>query len=843
MVATILGKTFDNDLIYEHLEFTDNGTRTTRNHYKEVTNLLFQNFKGNTNTLLDGYGSFNTGGTVVVTEASSYKVSHDLIASEWVSEPDILFRNFKTYDASKTLQNILEESIGSSNDVNDLNVNTTTASSRIFEEGASTETIYAQKFRMNGTNIQKVSLLLGLESGSTWTGSIVVGIRPLQTNTTCPTDYIPDNDIEFDPDTVPIEEMSFDISDLEDRGIILSGTSTQVDFIFTDAQISNPNLSGLIDGNYYSITVKRSGSSSTGTIFLNEALNDDGNERRLSVFSGSNWTDVSNSTMWFRVWNDSVKVSSGTAFDEGVRIPIAKTELGTNGIYSQNMVEDINLVNTSESTENYIVVKKDLDYSDIETHPRTGDSIYSRKEDSPKFTAFEQSEVVTLMIGEPKTVVLSRVKDNNPRSNPTVTGTLDYPGLALGNTINVVNPSTDILNQNVVGSTIVPDILKPTIKYRIISQEIIVDLFGDVNGDGDIDLLDSQAMADLDGYQVYLATTGTYSSAVQQALMLTGQIDILDLIRADVDTTDGYEITSADLTALNNFRTSGTAFPNGLSDYTRVKLVVEPILNPLLSYDSDANSSVSMETDNVDLSDPAQFSYTSNIDFSISFIPTWDIDSVEILDLRRYVTSTFIDFDSSDLQITPENGGKNNLFVPGDLFLTGSVKTLDGNPHPLDVETTVVELELPAGDTEGEVNIFDEYVVGKMTFSNGTFVANSALNSEQVRFEIAVSSHVKNLASAALGLSGLGGADGYGLDFDGYNDGYGENADEVIATYMNHDTGLFRIRAFNIIRNSLFPELRARIQVTVSLRESGFANQPVYVDSTELVSKLSAFSP
>lgn len=842
-IVTIIGKTFDNDLTYEHLVFKENGTRLTKNHFTETTNILFQNFRGNANTLVDGYGCFDVGGRALVTEASSYKVSHDLIADEWTSEPDILFRNFKTYDPAKTIQAILEEAIGSDNDIDDLNINTTTASTRTFAEGASTETIYAQKFRMKGTNIQKVTLLLGLESGSTWSGSIVVGIRPLLTSTTCPTDFLPENEIEFDPDTVPIEELSFDSDDLAERGIVLTSDAQPVDFVFTDAQISNPNLSGLVDQEFYAITVKRSGSSSTGTIFLEEARNDDSEERRLSVFTGNGWTDVPNSTFWYRVWSDSVKIASGTAYDEGVRLPILKTYLQTNGVFAQNVVEDINLVNTSENTENYVIVKKDIAYSDVEVHPRTGDPIFSRQEDTPAFSVLEQSELLTLMVAEPKTVVLARVRDNNARSNPIITGTLDYPGLALGNVINIVNPGNDLLNQNVVGSTITPDVLNPTLQYRITSQETIVDLYGDVDGDGDIDVFDQERITEIDGYQAYLATTGDYSSAIQQAAVLAGEVSILEILRADVDSSDGYEITAADLSAVTDFIENGTAFPNGLSSFTRVELTVEPVLNPLLYYNSNANSTINLEVDNPDLIDPSMFSFGTGINFSISFIPTWNLEQVEILDLRRFVTTTFLDFDSDDIQQSPENGGQNNLFVPGDLFLSGAVKSLDGDPHPLDVETTVVELELPAGDSEGEINIFEEYVEGVMQFSDGTLVSNSALNNDQVRFEVSIGSFVKNLANAALDPGGLGDADGYGLDFDGYNDGYGENADEVIGTYIDHDTGLLRIRAFNIVRNTFFPELRSRVIVTVHLRKAGFANEPVYVDSTTLTSKLQAFAP
>jgi len=844
MDVTIIGKTFDNSLIYEHLKFNNNGENVTSNHFKEVTNVLFQNFLGNVNTSVDGYGSFNVGGVVKITEASSYKVSYDLISNEQSLNPDLVFKNYKTYDAGKTLDEVLQEAVGSSNDIEDLNIVTATTSWRLFTEGASTETMYAQKFKMDGNNIQKVTILLSLESGTSWSGNIVLGIRPLLTSVSSLTEFIPDNGIDFNPNTNPLEEISVNLDDLASRGIELSSVPVPVDFIFTGSRISNPNLSNLIDKGWYALTIKRSGSSTTGTILLDEVVNETPATKRLSVFNGSNWTDVSSSTLWYKIWSDSVKVASGVAYDDGVRIPIVKTRLGTNGVVSQNYVDDINLANNSEGTENYLIVKKSIEYSDIDRHPRTGDPLFIRKEDAPEFSVYEQADLLTLMVGEPRTVVLARVKDSNSRNNPTITDTLYYPGLAYGNVINVINPSSDLLNQNVVGSTITPDTLNPTFKYRITSQEIFTDLYGDVDGNGIIDVFDSESITELDGYQSYLATTGTYSNTEQQAALVAGYLNILEVLRADVAQSDGYEVTSSDLSALNNFINDGTAFPNGMSTITRVRLTVEPIMNPSLYYDSDANSTLQIHIDNPNLTDPSLFSFADNITLSIDFIPTWTEEFVEITDLRRYVTTTFLDFNASDLQSSIENGGENNLFVPGNLYLTKSVLELDGTTHPLDMETSVIELELPSGDTKGEINIFEEYVDSTMYFSDGTLVSNAAINNNQVRFEVAIASHCKNLADDAIGYLGLAGSttDGYGLDFDGYNDGYGANADEVIGTYIDHDTGLLRIRSYNIVRNELFPELRSRIQVSIFLKKAGFANMPLYIDSTTLASKLSVFS-
>lgn len=823
LVITVIGKLFDGTLVYEHLVFNNNISQITKNHFKEVVNILFQNFRGNTNTSVDGVGCFNVGGRVVITEASSLLTGTDCIASQFTAEPDVIFRDYKVYDPGKALQTVLEEALGSSNSLDDLNINTTSASTRTFVAGASTEVIYGQKFKFTGNNIQKISLLIGLQTGTSWSGSLVLEIRPLLTSTTCPTDFLPNNEIEFDPDTAPIESISLDQSDLAERGVVLSALPQIVDFIFTDTTTSNPLLSKLVPNTYYVITLRRTGSTATGTIFLNESRNDDSLMRRLTVFQNGVWTDVPDSTLWYIVWNDSIRIANGVAYDQGTHLVVPKTILNNNGVYTQFDVSGIQLANTSEGAENYVIVQKTLGFTDVEIHPRTGDSIYSREEDAPTFSTLQQTDVLNLLNVQKDLIVLSRVIDNNPRSNPTISGTLDYPGLALNNVINIINPGPDLLTQNVVGSLITPNVLKPTLRYRIIKQDIITDLLGDINGDGIIDVIDANKVSALDGYHLYLSGTGTYSQAQQKTLIELQELNILELLRAQTDDSDGQEITSADFLAVNNFILNGTAYPIGASSFTRVRLEVEPVENPKSVLDSDANSTLSLESLDTDLLNPSNFSLSTGITFEIKFVSTWLKDNISVLDLRRFVNTAFIEFDSENLLNSPESGGSNNFLISGDLYLRGEVKHLDGTYHHLDFEKNVIEIELPSGDTEGRVNIFDKFVMEKMRFSDGSPVPATALIDDQVRFEVAISSHVKNLT----------GPDGY-LDFDGYVDGYGEPSDESIGTYMDHLTGILRIRAYNIVRNQFFPEIRTRITVAVSLKKAGFKDPTIYVTPTDL---------
>lgn len=810
----ILGKTFDSELIYEVVEIGNNLTEITKNHFIEVTNILFQNFRGNVNTTVDGYGCFNVGGRILITEASSMRCTRDPIIDQQIVKPDIFFRNFKVANPGQTLQVMLENAIGSSNDVDDLDVNTTVANSRTFEEDGSTETIYAQKFKMNGNNIQKITLILSLESGSEWSGSLILGLRALQTSETSTSDFLPDYDIGFDPSTEPIEEIAVDQDDLEDMGIILGPDPQMVDFVFTGSNISNPSLSNLIEGNFYAITLRRSGSSAIGTIVLEEATNDDPTLRRLSVFESSVWTDVEDSTLWYRVWGDAARATSGVAYDQGIRLATPKTIIDNNGVQVQNFTEDYDFANTGEDVENYVIIQKSEEETTPEAHPRTGDEIYSRVEDVPLFSILEQDDLETLINAGSEPVVLARLRDRNPRSNPTITGTIDYPGLVLGNIITIIDPGSDLLTQNVVGSIITPNITKPNLRYRIISQTTYEDLYGDTNSDSQIDVDDAARIAALDGYATDL-NGGSYSTAIQLAAVRGGSISVPELLRADV--TGNGLITSADLDQVNDFIEVGTAFTAG-SSFVRMELAVEPLTDPHTVLNEDAESTLNLEDADGDFINNASF---SPISYSIEFIATWEPENIEVVDLRRYITTTFLDFDANDLSSTPESGGNNSLFIPGDVYLTGSVKDLDGSFHALDYETNVIEIELPEGDTDGELNIFDTYVVDSMKFSDGSFVSSSAINDNQIKFSLSISSYVKDLG------------DGYE-----FNDGYGVTADEQVGTYLDHDTGLLRLTCKNIVYSSLYPEARTRITITVGLKKAGFANSPVFIDPTDLAAVL-----
>lgn len=810
----ILGKTFDSSLIYETVEFDNNVTKMTRNHFIEVTNILFQNLRGNTNTSVDGYGCYDVGGRIIVAEAGSMLADVSSISASQTAEPNIEFANFKTAVSGKTLQTTIQEAIGDSNDIDDLDINTTAAQTRLFEEDASSEVIYAQKFLSKTNNIQKVTLLLSLESGSDWSGALSLSIRKLQTSVASGS-FLPDDEIGFDPSTEAIEEIFVTQDDLEDMGIILNSTIQKVDFVFSGTNVANPSLSTIEVDTFYALTLRRTGSSDTGTIVLQEATNSDSSAQRLCVFENDVWTDIDDSTLWYIVWTDAAMAASGIAYDKGIRLVSVKTDEGDDGIQEQSFTENYSFDNSGEDVENYLIVQKSVDTTTPKAHPRTGDSIDTREEDVPEFSVLSEDDVVSLLDAGEETVVLARFRDRNARSNPTITGDSNYPCLALGNIFTVISPGSDLLVQNVVGSILTPNTDKPTLRYRITKQTTFTDLYGDTNLDELINTTDAARIAALDGYSTDL-NSGSVSSTVQLAAVLGGSVTMSELIRADV--SGDVVIDSVDLGNINDFIDDGTALPAG-SSFTRIELEVEPVTNQQISLDGDAQSTLAMEDLDSDFTNNTAF---SPIPYQIDFVATWIPDNVEVVDLRRFVTTTFIDFSEDDLSSSPESGGLNSLFVPGDLYLTGSVKELDGTTHPLDYEKVVIEIELPDGDTVGEVNIFDEFVVEICKFSDGSLVSSSAINNNQVKFSLSISSYTKDI-------------DGYDIS----DDGYGNTVDEAVGTYLDHDTGLLRLNCENITNSVLFPELRTRLVLTVELKKAGFNNSNQFIDGDTLTSLLS----
>ena len=69
--------------------------------------------------------------------------------------------------------------------------------------------------------------------------------------------------------------------------------------------------------------------------------------------------------------------------------------------------------------------------------------------------------------------------------------------------------------------------------------------------------------------------------------------------------------------------------------------------------------------------------------------------------MRRYANS--VEVQSDYTQLLSGDGGSNSSLLPGDLFVGGSLYSLDGSLHPLDYERAVIEMELPSAIDRGRI--------------------------------------------------------------------------------------------------------------------------------------------
>ena len=783
---------------------------------------MTQDFRGNQNTIIDGVACRNNGGTLVISESLPMAVARDTIMAEQSIEPNMDYVDFKPATLFKTLDILLDDiSDFAGLNKDDLNINVTSTTTRTLPPDQ-TGLIIGEKFLATTDNIQKISILLAVEKRTlvaageefNWSGDIVVGVRKLQTTTACPTDIVPNTAIEFDPEPAPIAEVSFNKDGLEELGIVLDDTAQIVDFVFTQSTLANPNIEpSITPGNYYIVTIRRTGNVSVGTIILQEAANttssDDTDEKLMSVFSNNIWTDVPESDLWFQVHTNAIRVVDGTACDNGFQITIPKVQKNAVTTIEESFIEgNYSLLDTSITGENYVIIQKANLYSDSESHPVTGNPVFSRLADSPDVSIISESTLTTLLDAGNETIVLGVVTDTNPVDNPTITGTILYPGLAGTNTFTILSPSADILTNNLVGSILIPNTIFPSLKYRIIQVDIYTDAYGDINNDGEIDSSDVSRAQELgnivsgDGYAKNLQD-GSVPYSIQKEALDSGLITMEEIIRADVNGDGIVSIIDANL--IQQHIAIGTSFSVG-SEFTRVVLTVENLTNPL--------------TTSADiLGSDSSFSAVpfTQLDFQINFIQRWNKEDITITDLRRYIPKTFTSILSDDITADTKSGGENTLFVPNDLLLGGSLLNTDGTDLAIDLEVNNIVIELPDGSTQGEIDVFNAFIKGKMVFFDNSYVTSSALDDNQVRIATSVQSFVKD-------------TDGYDYQSD---DGY-TLIDETVAVLYTQSSGILRIRANNIVNTSGRPELRTKILLTVFLKKAGFKNTEITVSDTEV---------
>jgi len=562
--VVIIGVSFDDTLIMDRFYFYKNDKQVTSNHYKTILAIFFNDFKGNNNCSRD------LGGRFLIREALSFQLSRNPIMVAQDVEPDVFWRDFKVSDPAVSLFLTIQNGIGSAFSADALNINVTGQPARELLANDVTTQV-GQKFRSTTDNIQKVTLLLGARRDDSadladifdWTGDLIMSIYPLQSTTSCPTDIVPSLAIDFEPSNEPLAQISFSQATLEDAGYVLNEVAQPVDFVLNATELGSGNTSKITPGDFLAVTLKRSGASTSGTLFA-EVATDRLENSRLTVFSGV-WVDIPENDLWFQVWTDAAKIADGQGYDEGNGIQYEKTTTDLeSGATIDNQIIDKSFADTGENILNIGVLQAITEESITVQDERTGNNINSRQQFVPSFSFLDSAGLATLQ-QTANPLIIGCAQDTNSKQNPLLIKTQNTVGLANGDEFCIINPDPDLLSLNLIGSKLTPNQSCAEDTFRIFQATLCVDGYGDVNGDGYIDAQDIAAASALLGES--LAFTST------QQKIIDGDFTTLSLLRADVD-GDGY-VTANDVNLITQYVNRAiNSFPAG-SSFTHLCLTVQ----------------------------------------------------------------------------------------------------------------------------------------------------------------------------------------------------------------------------------------------------------------------------
>ena len=497
----VIGLDFNQNLQYDTFYFSKIGKAVTSKHYTNILSVLFNDMRG------AAARSLNLGGRVVVREAAPFSLSTDTVMVAQDQEPNLFFRDFAIDSTYVTLAAMLAAAVPGYT-VDGLSIATQPKQSRkILRSDVTTQ--LGEKFQATTNNIQKISLLLLVEKNLTapadinlnWTGDLVLSVYSLQSTTVVPGAIMPTLAIDFDPSNLPLAQASVNFSTLQANGTTLDGYFQPVDFIFSNTPVAN---GGLIPGNFYAFTLKRSGSSDKCNIVVPIGSPRLTNSR-VTIFNGTNWTDIQEENLWFRIYTDAAKVTDGQAYDAGQGIVLPK--IGTDPLTGAAIDNALKGAQFTTTQPFYAVIQAALAQSTIVQDQRTGDNIFSRKQFSPKLNLLSANDLATLKLTtEP--VVIGLIQDRNIKAfdaaNSIVSSSFSHFGFYKNEVIikiidtngdpnNNLNLVTSLQNGDMVDATFVPNTANPGITYRIAKAELLTMNYGDVGGDGLVDDTDAVA--------------------------------------------------------------------------------------------------------------------------------------------------------------------------------------------------------------------------------------------------------------------------------------------------------------------------------------------------------------
>ena len=582
----VIGLDFQENLQYDTFVFDRNEPQISSKHYTQILLVMLNDFLG-TNTQ-----SFNLGGRLVIKDVDQVILSRDCKMVAQDVQPNLFFRDF--YAIGGTIQVVLANALPN---YNIQNLNITTSYLQLADLiGTDVVSQVGQKFLATSNNIQKITLLMAYDGYTqatpSWTGDILVSIYPLQSSVVCPTDIVPNLAIDFNPSNIPLAQLSISYSSLLNNGIQLTTVPQPVDFVFS-------NIGGGVGvsttvGNYYAVTVKRVGSSDTHNIQFAVGTNTSPNMRE-TLFSGTSglWIDIPEQSLWFQIWTDAGKVSSGMAYDRGHGIVIPKTQVDPTTGATIDYV--LNQQSFLRNDLYYGLLQATTQLSNPVQNERTGQSSDTEQQFVPSLSLLNSTGLSNIQnVAEP--FIIGTISDQNVKTysavvqNETLTADIHEYGL-VGNQLvikiitdttdgyrydtNIIELVSEIVNGNLNGAQFT--INNDGYQYRIAKAELITLMYGDINGDGVIDNNDLLLAQQLVSVGSNINNMPTYNQYTQQiAPFVFGSALSWQLVDATLNViasgNDGVLVVNPQNGAQANFQSLSTNFVSiaNLNNYNLV---------------------------------------------------------------------------------------------------------------------------------------------------------------------------------------------------------------------------------------------------------------------------------
>tara|TARA_R110001583_G_scaffold16234_13_gene66313 strand:- start:4043 stop:8185 length:4143 start_codon:yes stop_codon:yes gene_type:complete len=544
----------------------------TKNYYKKIVAVMFNNLSGGegaskSNSLVYSENRVSANnGKIIFKEAEPLFVFPKTVISSQDSSPNYDLANFASSSIARDLREELVLGLGSNYNFADLYYELDSKEKIKFEKDGDTTASFGQKFLCKSTNIQRVDLLFSVDRDDDrsdgaeydFSGDIVVSLHELATEISSRNSVVPENAIDYDPASSPIAEISLSQEDLATLGYKISGIPQAISFDFSNTLVADPTIEpSVYPDKHYAILISRRGSNRVGTLVMDKGYDEkyrkslngqdlnvlDLYKKQTSRFFEydpiyGKYLDDPDSSLWFRIHSDTVEVINGIAYTEdGTSVSIPKTSEYVGDSKISHFVENIPLSTVSEGEPNYIVLKKADKFVRPSTHPRTGNFVYTRIEDTPHIYSITKSELEEFDENT-MPIILSRVVDKNVRSAEPITGIFNKPGFVDHNKIYIHEPSASLLDSNLINRVITPDVdCQCGSRYRIVKAEKLEVMAGDLNNDGSITSADVIELLNVVG--------NTINSETTERKILGGELSIVSFLQSDLnsdDTVDGFDI-------------------------------------------------------------------------------------------------------------------------------------------------------------------------------------------------------------------------------------------------------------------------------------------------------------